>query len=161
MIFPRRRLLLAAPALLLAGRSWGGDAPGTVLPLAVSLRDALAGALRQERALVVMVSLEGCPFCRMVRDSHLVPMRRDEGLPVVEVDIHGDMPLADIAGRPTTHRAQAQAWKVRTAPTLLFLGRGGAEVAPRLVGASIPDFYGAYLEERVRAANLKAARVTG
>jgi hypothetical protein len=35
---------------------------------------------------------------------------------------------------------------------VLFFGKGGSEVAQRLVGASIPDFYGAYLEERLRQA---------
>jgi hypothetical protein len=43
-------------------------------------------------------------------------------------------------------------WKVRVAPTVLLLGRGGAEVAERLVGGYIPDFYAAYLEQRLEQA---------
>ncbi|MDF2467243.1 MAG: hypothetical protein K0Q43_5478, partial [Ramlibacter sp.] len=31
-------------------------------------------------------------------------------------------------------------------------GKGGREAAPRLEGASIPDFYAAYLDERLRTA---------
>ena len=48
--------------------------------------------------------------------------------------------------------ALLQAWGVKVLPTVLFFGKGGVEVAPRLVGASIPDFYGAYLDERLRVA---------
>jgi hypothetical protein len=40
---------------------------------------------------------------------------------------------------------------VDVAPTVLFFGRTGREVAPRLVGAS-RDFYGAYLEQRLETA---------
>ena len=56
------------------------------------------------------------------------------------------------AGVVRTHDAQVRAWGVRMAPTVLFFGRGGIEVAERLVGAGMPDFYGAYLEERLTTA---------
>ena len=66
-------------------------------------------------------------------------------------------PLRDVAGVLSTQDQVIRAWKVTVAPTLLFIGPGGREVAPRLVGASIPDFYGGYLDERLRVAraNLK------
>ncbi|MGV3571145.1 MAG: hypothetical protein ACO1PB_11140 [Ramlibacter sp.] len=127
------------------------------LPLPASLQQELATALQRKQALVVMVSLPNCPFCRFVRDSHLVPLRRATGQPVVQVDMQGPQALRDFAGEPTTHGALVRAWKVTSAPTVLFVGPGGREVAPRLVGASIPDFYGAYLEERILAANRAVA----
>jgi hypothetical protein len=42
-----------------------------------------------------------------------------------------------------------RAWKIAVAPTLLFLGVGGKEVAERMEGAYLPDFYGPYLDERL------------
>ncbi|MDB5751070.1 MAG: hypothetical protein JWP65_1491 [Ramlibacter sp.] len=152
----RRRHLLLAAALPLVPLS-AAPAMDATLPLSVSLRDELAAALLERKALVVMVSLPGCPFCRFVRNSHLAPMLRETAQPIVQVDMQGRQPLLDVAGRATTHGAMVPAWKVRAAPTVLFLGRGGIEVAPRLVGASIPDFYGAYLGERVLAANRSVA----
>jgi hypothetical protein len=151
----RRCLLVAGCALVWAGGSAAADAPAPLLPWSVSLKDELAAALRRGKALVVMVSLEGCPFCRQVRDSHLVHLRR-EGQPIVEVDIQRPLPLVGFDGRATTHVAMAELWKAKVAPTLLFFGPGGREAAPRLVGAGIPDFYGAYLEQRLAAANLQA-----
>lgn len=147
----RRGLLLASGAALasLAGaRAWGAP----VLPVAHSLAAELRTALAKGRALVVMVSLEGCPFCKIVRENYLSSMRA-EGQPVVQLEMKRNLPLVDFAGRSTTHGAFVDSLGVKVAPTVLFFGRGGQEAAPRLAGVSIPDFYGAYLQDRVDAAN--------
>ena len=57
-------------------------------------------------------------------------------------------------GTAATHDSVVRAWKIKIAPTILFLGRGGREIAPRLVGGSQSDFYGAYLDERLALARL-------
>lgn len=154
----RRRMLLAGAGLALAAtRPLPARADADAgLPLAVSLQDALAAAARRRQALVVLVSLDGCPFCRIVRSAYLAPMLREARQPIVQVDMASARPLLDAAGRRTTHGAQVKAWEVAVAPTVLFLGPDARELAPRLVGASIPEFYGAYLEERVQAANRAA-----
>ena len=119
------------------------------LPAAVSLSGELALALAAGSPLVVMVSLEGCPFCKIVRESYLAPLRQEQGLPVVQVDMRSQRSVKNFNGSATTHEALIAAWRVDLAPTVLFLGRQGAEVASRLVGGYIPDFYGAYLDERL------------
>ena len=98
-----------------------------------------------------MVSLEGCPFCKIVRESYLAPMRQEQGLPVVQVDMRSQRSVRNFNGSTTTHEALITAWRIELAPTVLFLGRQGDEVALRLVGGYIPDFYGAYLDERLEA----------
>ncbi len=129
------------------------------LPPAASLADELAVALSAGFPLVVMVSLEGCPFCKIVRESFLVPMRHEQRLPVVQVDMRSRRSVKNFNASSTTHEALISDWRIEIAPTVLFLGRQGVEVAQRLVGGYIPDFYGAYLEQRLetaRAAVLKA-----
>ena len=130
-----------------------GAAPDSRLPVALSLSDDLAAALQLAQPLVVMVSLEGCPFCRVVREHHLLPLRQ-EGQTIVQVDMRSDARVLDFAGQSRTHDELVRAWKIVSAPTLLFFGKGAREVAPRLQGSSIPDFYGAYLEQRIHAARL-------
>ncbi len=142
-----RRSLLAAP--LLALPAWSS---GATLPAPRSLPDELEAALRGKRPLVVMASLDGCPFCKLVRDSFLAPLRADTGQPVVQLDMGRQDRVTGFDGRAATHDALLRGWKVRVAPTVLFFGRGGTEVAERLVGASIPDFYGSYLQQRLDAA---------
>jgi len=150
----RRR---AALALLSAGflPQAQASAPGAghaALPAARSLRAELEQALAIRQPLVVMVSLEGCPWCRLVRESYLRPLRSGDKLPVVQVDIASAAVVQDFAGRAATHDALTRQWGIDTAPTLLFFGRRAQEVAPRLVGVSSPDFYGAYLDERIQRA---------
>lgn len=139
--------------VLLAFAGHAADARAAfALPAAVSLADELAAALKAGHPLVVMASLAGCPFCETVRNGYLGPMHARDGLPVVQIDTGSAAALRDFQRNFTTHAEQLKAWRVRVTPTVLFFGPGGREVVPRLVGASIPDFYGAYLEERIAAA---------
>jgi hypothetical protein len=143
----RRRALFLLPALAYATGS-----RAATLPSSRSLPHELSLALQRGLPLVVMASLDGCPFCRRVRDSHLAPLLAEAGQPVVQVDMGSAAAVTGFDGQPGTHDQLLRAWKVTVAPSVLFFGRGGREVAERLVGASIPDFYGAYLEQRLQAA---------
>ncbi len=151
----RRRLVLGALSAPVLG--WSVPAGAATLPAPASLAAELAAALARKQPLVVMASLEGCPFCRIVRDSHLAPLRAQTGLPVVQLDTASTRAVLDFAGAAGTHDKLLRAWGVTTWPTVLFFGAQGKEVAERLVGASIPDFYGAYLEERLAAARRRVA----
>lgn len=142
----RRRWLQAAAGW--AGLGAAGVRAAT-LPAAVSLQEELAQAIRTGQPLVVMVSLDGCPFCRVARDSYLAPLREQEGLPVVQIDMRSPRLVRDFKGASVTHDTISRRWGIRVAPTVLFFGRAGQEVAERLVGGYLPDFYGAYLDERL------------
>lgn len=148
----RRQWLLAAGASLVMPRLFAAGVP--VLPPSVSLVDELRAALRKGNPLVVMVSLEGCVFCHAVRGSHLVPLR-EQGMHVVQVDMRTTQMTRDFKGAVATHEQMVQAWGVRVAPTVLFFGPGGIEVAERLKGGYIPDFYGAYLDDRLATARTR------
>jgi hypothetical protein len=78
-------------------------------------------------------------------------MRQEQRLPVVQVDMRSQRSVKNFSGSATTHEALIAAWRIELAPTVLFLGRQGVEVAQRLVGGYIPDFYGAYLEQRLES----------
>lgn len=150
---PRRQALLAIGGLCLAG---GVRAAARELPLSNSLQDELAGALAARRPLLVMVSLHGCPWCKLVRESYLAPMREQEGLHAVQIDMQSSRTTRTPSGEAITHGALVRDWDVKIAPTVLFLGANGKEVAERLVGGS-PDFYSAYLDQRLD----QARRVMG
>lgn len=145
----RRAGLLALAGTALLGRPVLAAAPA--LPQADDLPQALAQALARRQPLVVMVSLDGCPFCKVVRENYLMPLLR-EGASVVQVDQRSTRQLTSLQGEHLSHDAMVRQWRVRVAPTVLFFGRQGQEVAERLVGASIPDFYGAYLDQRLQQA---------
>lgn len=144
----RRHVLLAAATLPALWR----PAQAAELPPAHNLKDELAAALERREPLVIMVSLQGCAFCKVVRNNYLAPMHEQERLHVAQVDMGSRDRLVDFRGTTTTHGELVKQWKIRIAPTVLFFGRGGLEVAERLVGGYIPDFYGAYLDQRLEQA---------
>jgi thioredoxin-related protein len=149
MELSRRRLVTVAACAFLAQKA---NATQPQLPAAMSLPDELRQALATATPLLVMVSLEGCPFCRIARENYLSPMRERQGQPVVQVDMRSKQLLRNFQGVMQTHDEWIRFMNVKVAPTVLFFGRGGVEVVERMAGGYIPDFYGAYLDERLRQA---------
>lgn len=128
------------------------------LPTTDSLQAELAKATAKKAPLVVMVSLDGCPFCKIARENYLGPLREQQGLLVFQVDMRSKRPIKTFSGLTLTQDELIRSWGVKVAPTVLFFGRGGLEIAERLVGGYIPDFYGAYLDERLQLANVAMRR---
>ena len=106
--------------------------------------------------LVVMTTLKGCPFCEIVRDHHLGPMMAAGQVHAVQIDIlDRRTTIQDFDGQTTTPSELALRWDARFAPTVLFFGRDGKELAERLQGVAVADFYGEYLEQRLAEARRK------
>lgn len=147
-----RRQALQALALWTAGLGpLRAAAAPIVLPSTESLARSLDQALRVKQPLVVMVSLHGCAFCKVVRENYLQPLR-PTGLQVVQVDMRDHRGLLDFDGQSLTQDSWVRKQGIKIAPTVLFFGAQGREVAPRLTGAYLPDFYGAYLDEQLAVA---------
>jgi thioredoxin-related protein len=144
----RRALLLVAAGLWVGQRA---VAQALVLPTSRHLALEAAQAAQRNQPLIVLVSLHGCVFCERVRRSHLVPLLT-QGQAVVQIDMHSQAPVQDFQATATVHEELVRRWRVSVAPTLLFFGPAGREVAERMEGTYQPDFYGAYLEERLRQA---------
>ncbi len=126
------------------------------LPTPTSLRGAALAAAGRGEPLVVMTTLKGCVYCELVRNSYLAPMRREGLVVAVQLDVQDRLSnLQNFAGDTTTPADQALAWKARFTPTVMFFGPDGQELAERLVGVAVPDFYGEYLEARLTEARGK------
>ncbi|WP_127806511.1 thioredoxin fold domain-containing protein [Hydrogenophaga sp. NH-16] len=134
------------------------NTPGhsSALPTPTSLRGSALAAVARGEPLVVMTTLAGCPYCDLVRNHHLLPMLRQGQLHAVQLDVRDRTSnLQGFDGSMTTPAEQAKAWKARFAPTVLFLGAKGEELAERLVGVAVPDFYGEYLDARLQQARAR------
>ncbi len=156
-VMSRRHLLAFGAFSTVASVSPLAWAQAASLPVPTSLPDDLARALKKGGPLLVMVSLEGCPFCKIARENYLAPLQRQQGLAIVQIDMRSRQMLQDFSGGSKTQDALIRSWGITIAPTILFFGRGGVEVAERLVGGYIPDFYGAYLDDRLRVARAAVA----
>lgn len=129
---------------------------GEHLPTPRSLRGAAQAAAARQQPLVVMTSLAGCVYCDLVRNSHLLPLLRQGQVTAVQIDVRDrQSTLQGFAGETTTPADLATAWKARFTPTVLFFGPDGRELAERLVGVAVPDFYGEYLDARLAEARAR------
>jgi thioredoxin-related protein len=147
----RRQTLQSLAWCVVTAPALNAMAASATLPSTESLQASLAQALQVKQPLVVMVSLHGCPFCKVVRENYLHPLLAS-GLHVVQVDMRDNRALLDFDGAALTHDAWVRKQGIKLAPTVLFFGAQGREVATRLKGAYLPDFYGAYLDEQLAVA---------
>ena len=128
-------------------------AKDSTLPIPASLIQAAQAAKAKGEPLVVLISLPGCVYCELVRRSYLLPARLNDGLQAWQLNVNDNTaPLTGFDRKPTTAALQARAWKATFTPTVLFIGSHGQELAERLVGIAVPDFYDAYLEQRLTVA---------
>ncbi len=149
-------LSVSVAALGVAGWGVSYAAAAVTLPTTNALADALSQALQHKQPLVVMVSLHGCAFCKVVRENYLQPLRAS-GLQVVQIDMRDHRALADFDGTSLTQDVWVRKQGIKIAPTVLFFGPQGKEVAKRLTGAYLPDFYGSYLDEQLAVARRAVA----
>jgi thioredoxin-related protein len=115
--------------------------------LAADARLATARSL----PLVVLYSRDDCSWCEKVRREYLGPLSRDPAAAAVVRELHMDRatPLLDFAGRRTTSADFSKQMQARFAPTVMFHGPDGAQLAESIVGFRLADFYGAYLDRAI------------
>ena len=178
----RRRIRGLPAALLLCAACTGlaiaGGKPAAVgqtaqhsshapLPRPDSLQALHAQSAAERRPVVALFSTAGCGWCEALRSEQLQHLARDarrRGVLVVEFDLADRRAFSGAGTGIAGKGLPAPAWPtagspaelarllgVRVAPTLVFLGPSGEAAAP-LVGYTSPDFYGAYLDERIEQA---------
>ena len=152
MSLSRRRFSKAFAASYVLPAAWA-QAKDSALSVPTSLPQAAQTAKVKREPLVILISLPGCVYCELVRRSYLLPARLNDGLQAWQLNVNDNTtPLTGFGGKLTTAALQAKAWKATFTPTVLFIGSQGQELAERLVGIAVPDFYGAYLERRLTTA---------
>ncbi len=141
--------LLGALALLLGATSIArADTP---LPPLRNLQTSVAEAAAKHQPLIVMFSLPSCPYCEKLRRTQYQFLVK-QGYVVRQVEINDRSRIVGFNGQPTSGARLAVQYDVHLAPTVLFFGPGGKEIAPRIVGALTEDFYGAYLDRALHTA---------
>ena len=151
----RREWLLMGLAAGIVARSADVQAASrdAALTQASDFPSDAAGTKSPSRLVVVLFSLPDCPYCDAIRREQLVPLPHDsrwtDRLVVREVSIIGSHPLVAFDGSQTTESKFAKGAAARFSPTVAFFSQKGAQLVPAIVGARLPDFYGAYLDEAI------------
>jgi thioredoxin-related protein len=129
----------------------------STLPEATDLAADARLAAARGVPLVVLYSRDDCSWCEKVRREHLGPLARDPAAPAVIRELHIDRatPLLDFGGRRTTSADFSKQMQARLAPTVMFHGPDGAQLAESIVGFRLADFYAAYLERAIDEARTR------
>ena len=93
--------------------------------------------------------------------EYLVPFSREEwhGKALFrQVGIDRRDPVLDFGGARTTHQALADRYGVFLSPTVLVVDANGRPLGEPIVGLLTVDFYGAYIDNALKAARAKLAR---
>ena len=127
-----------------------------MLPVPHNLQREAAQAHAERKAFLLMFSLPGCSYCRVVRRNYLMPLLRDAAptdRPVIrEVQITSRESLTGFDGKPTTQAALATQYGVQVAPTVIVVNAEGELLADPIVGGDNNGFYSAYLDRALEAA---------
>jgi thioredoxin-related protein len=116
------------------------------------------GALAAKRGvpLLLMVSAEECPYCKVMEADYLVPLLRNRAYDaqVLIRKIHLDSfdDIIDFDGQPIAPTDLSQRYGVWVTPTLLFLDSSGEEVQKRMVGLGVRDFVSDFIDQSIAAA---------
>jgi len=150
------KIILTLAALItataLAGESLESGEAEVTMPVTRDLRaDAGTG-----KPLVVMFSRSDCGFCRQLEAEQFLPLLRAgdyaERIVLRKLSLDSGQRILDLDGIQVETREIASRYRVFVTPTVLLLGPDGREIAERLVGLGIADFYWGYLERAIRQA---------
>jgi thioredoxin-related protein len=142
--------ILACALLLPAGAAPAAEAP----QVARDLRSDAQVAAQYQQPLLLFFTLADCPFCAGARREYIGPMAHNpqESARALYREIPIEATLIGFDGTPLAARDLAARLGVTIFPTVVLVDGQGRALAPLLAGYTSPDFYGAYLEDRIAAA---------
>lgn len=119
-------------------------------PLAADFAADARAAADSRVPILVFYTRDGCSWCETAR-RYLRPLAGDTQRVLIR-EVAVDQPrqrLTDFDGRRTTHAAFAREHRVKLTPTLDFLDARGQRLVDPLVGVSLPDFYGVFIDRAI------------
>ena len=129
------------------------------VPPAQNLRADGAIATQKDLPILLFYTASYCHYCDAVKAEFLGHMAIDPAYQTRaifrEVRIDSSTPLVDFNASTTTHHHFADQRPITLVPTVEFVDGSGKHLAAPMIGASIPDFYGAYLDRGIEHALVK------
>lgn len=146
-----RLSMILTCALLLLWAPWSTSADSLRTgSLAADARNATSKNL----PILLFFTQPGCAYCERARREYLRPLAESGAWSartlIREVAIEAT--IAGIDGRAITGRDLARSYGIRVFPTVIFIDGNGRQIAEPVAGFTVPDFYAAYLEQRLEAA---------
>lgn len=120
------------------------------------LIDTLKSARRQSAVVAGLLTSPNCPWCVALIKEQLEPRLRSGQSPrllIVEFNVDDPAEFMLPGGHRSTARRWGEAYQLKLTPTVAMLDQLARPLLPPLKGYASRDFYSAYLEEQITAAN--------
>ena len=145
-------------SLLVSGAAWA-QSHDITLPQVSDLNTLGKTAEQQQTPIVLVVVSDGCPYCQLLEEEILRPMQLsgeyDKKIHLQVLNQNHSNYSLDFDGKARSPGEIAERYHVRLVPTVLFLGPKGEELAERLTGVGVIDYYWGYLDQAIEEARGK------
>lgn len=129
------------------------------IPLARDFTLEATNARTKNVPILVLFSRHNCAFCTQLLQEFLLPMQRnaeyESKVIMRQIDVGSSAPLRSFSGKATTHARFARDNQIKLTPTIKLFDAEGHELTEPLVGLTTPDYYGAFLDQRIDQALAK------
>jgi thioredoxin-related protein len=117
----------------------------------------LGAVLGEKRLpLLLVFSSEYCHYCSVLESDFLIPMQISgdyvDRAVIRKIEIGYGSRVVDFDGKRVDADTIAERYGISVTPTVVFLDKNGRQLAPKQVGLTTPDYYGAYLDESIDVA---------
>lgn len=148
--------LLVLPLVIPA--AFASDGP-IDLPRATNLQKQGQVAQKRHTPVVLVVVSNTCPYCQKLEEEILRPLiLSGEYVDRIQLQILNQDDYdhrIDFDGSKRSPGAIADRYRIQLVPTVLILGPNGEELAERLIGINVVDYYWAYLDRAIEEASSK------
>lgn len=132
------------------------------LQMVEDLQSLVSQMAEQHQPMVIEMAGEYCTYCHLLEEEILQPLllsgEYESKALIRKLDIDDPSLIVDFDGSEISQQAFSRRYKVFLTPTVLFLGPDGSEVAPRMTGIPMIEFYGHYLAQSIEQARSNLAK---
>ena len=134
-------------------RQSNSDLPHVVLEQGSNFVKDAKTADNKQVPILVMFSMNHCPYCVEVEEDYLKPMLRnkeyEDKVIIRKVRLDGTDDMINFAGKEIDPNDFSDAYSVSMVPTIVLVDANGKQLAPSIIGITNAHYYSDELDKSI------------